>query len=647
MEKHRLLSRIKEADDAYYNQDNPIMSDSEYDLLRNDYIERYGRNELDYVPGDSTVGFRHYKHPCPVASLGKIKESEPDKVREAIDKLWPCVIEPKLDGLTVVAYPNDDGTASFVTRGSGFEGDILPNFISDYEGICYNTDNRHPIRGEVFLHQEVFDLINKERKEAGEPLFANPRNAAAGILRNKTRSKYIDKLDFSCYDVLGVDWGETKKNCYIEDETIFAGTDIVAFPKKDMVFDAIKEYYDWFKDLYPIDGIVIKHDEDGGLAKFGSTGHHPNNAIAWKAEQAGKTTELIDVEWQVGKKYITPVAVFNPIEIDGTIVSKASVHNISIIKSLNLHKKDIVKVIKANEIIPQIIEVAKSQNGDKIEVPSKCPCCGAAVQYEKDRIFCPNDNCDEKVANKITYIASKKLLNIETLSIEKARKLVQYFKSESIPVSELSIFGLTYEEIAEIPGIKNKDLDGKNLTAKNLYNGIFNAGTRGIDISVAVAICCIPDVGLTVGNILQKRYGTIENLLSALSSTKNSKHIVEELMTNKGIGKTLAETMVNSGLLSKLTMVSNLIKINKEENREVSSALRFVLTGKMEKPRSEYERLIKNAGHQVMSAVSKSTDFLVVADISGKNSTKSKKAKELGIPVITCNDLENMLIEET
>lgn len=195
--KEELLNKIKEADKAYYELDNPIMSDKEYDKIRTSFINRFGSKDLNYVPGKVTMDFIPFKHIVPVISLSKVKRTEKDKLLKEIKRLWPIVYEPKIDGLTVVAYPNKDGSCKFVTRGNGTEGEVLPNFISKYEGKNINNTG-YPIRGEVFLGYNEFKEINNDRKIKGESLFKNPRNAAAGILRNKERSPYIDKLSYLC-----------------------------------------------------------------------------------------------------------------------------------------------------------------------------------------------------------------------------------------------------------------------------------------------------------------------------------------------------------------------------------------------------------------------------------------------------------------
>ena len=194
------LEAIKTADKAYYEDDKPNLSDAAYDELRNDYIEKYGSADLDYTPGSVSEGFASFHHPIPVTSLAKIKAGETAKLHKWREKLSPVVLEPKYDGLTVVAYPQKDGSYKFVTRGSGTDGEVLPNFMSRYEGTDQVLDGESKvIRGEVMLRKATFKDIQADQRRRGEEPFKNIRNAAAGILRSKERSRYLDMLTYVCY----------------------------------------------------------------------------------------------------------------------------------------------------------------------------------------------------------------------------------------------------------------------------------------------------------------------------------------------------------------------------------------------------------------------------------------------------------------
>jgi DNA ligase (NAD+) len=631
--KEKILNKIKKADNAYYNEDNPIMTDAEYDNLRDGYIKLYdGKEDLNYVPGDTNTGFKHFVHTSPVISLDKIKSNEKERLEEAIKKLWPVVLEPKLDGLTVVAYPNKDGSCFYVTRGSGTEGDILPNFISEYE-IKGVNDSFYPIRGEVYLSQENFSMINYEREIKGLPLFANPRNAAAGILRNKERSPYIDSLKYVCYDVLGVDWPEIDKINYIKEHTKFEPVSVYEYDTIENTIEGINYIYNDYKslELAPIDGIVIKTNQKNSLSKYGMTGHHPNNAYAWKIEQTGVITTLKDVEWQVGRKYITPVAILEPIEIDGSIVSKASVHNPAIIRKLNLHKEDKVKLIKANEIIPQIIEVAETFDGDEIDIPTSCPCCNSNLESDNDKLYCPNNKCQEKISQALSYIGSKKILDIEGLSIETCRKIAKKFY-EKIKEHPLAILTLKYEDLIQLEGFAKK-------SSSNLFKAIQKA-QETITLDKYIASLGFPGIGITVGTALMKTGKTFGGVLKLLHNKNN-------LLEIEGIEKVVSDTLSSSDFIntyndcfSYFNKIEEYVETQDKNNPD--KIMSFALTGTMSMPRTFYESLIESAGHKIAKSVSKKTDYLVIADINSQSS-KAKKARELGIKLISPEDLTSIL----
>ena len=340
-----LLKKIQDADKAYYDDDNPIMSDRDYDKIRSLFIQQYGDKDLDYVPGNIKKELKPFHHTSNINSLFKVKQTEQEELMKQIKKLSPVVLELKLDGLTIVAYP--DG--KYVTRGNGTDGEILLHFPERYH---HNT-SEYPIRGEAFLKKSDFEEINKQREEEGLPLFANARNASAGILRRLDKSSYLDKIQFVCYDVIGYDVSEDEKLKYIKEHTDF---DVInstsAMGNPIQIVSMIEQMYQTNSDgEIPIDGIVVKSNINKSLETFGSTVHHPLNAFAYKAEDEIKITTIRDIIWNVGREKVTPIAVFDPVLLEGTTVSNASLSNAGIAKSFDFHIGDIISVQKANKII--------------------------------------------------------------------------------------------------------------------------------------------------------------------------------------------------------------------------------------------------------------------------------------------------------
>ena len=672
MTREEHLQAIKDADAAYYNQDNPLLTDSEYDRLRAEYIALYGPADLDYVPGDANKGFAHFRHPYPVVSLDKVKQGEDARLLALLRKLWPVVHEPKIDGLTVVAYPQPDGSYRFVTRGSGELGDVLPNFISKYEGPG-KTSFMQPVRGEVYLTFAAFAEIKARQEEAGEPVFRNIRNAAAGILRSKERSPYIDCLSYLCYDVPGADISEEEKMRHIAEETPFTAVELCPASSPEEEAAALAPYYESLRaqDI-PVDGVVIKCNQAGSLARFGMTGHHPNNAFAYKAEQEKHTTRLLRVEWQVGRRFVTPVAVLEPVEIDSTIVSKASIHNVNIITQLGLHLGDEVEIEKANEIIPQITRVLSHGGGAEIEVPRCCPSCGTPLGQENGQLFCTGESCAERVAQNMAYLGSKKMLNIDGLSIETCRKIVALAAERGLELTQNLIFRLREEDFLALPGFAAK-------SAQRLAQGTAQA-CAGVDLAHFIACLCFPGIGLNVGTVLMEEYGSLEklenelagesgtesgdtaatesgagelSLFAAESAAAEGSTLRERLQNLAGIGGVSAGVIASPEFLAALRELRRYITptvyakvapkaVATEDGAAEPRQLTFVITGKMAHPRSYYEGLIKAAGHKTAGSTSGKTDYLVIAD-TNSTSTKAKKARELGVKLISPEELEEML----
>lgn len=624
------LEKIKQADYFYYEKNQSILSDAEYDDLRQDYIQKYGAEDLNYVAGNVTKTFLPFKHVAPVSSLSKVKAGDDKKIREAVEKLFPVVLEPKLDGLTVVAYPIDDkGRCQFVTRGNGREGEILPNFISRYENKSVNRTG-YPIRGEVFLTRQSFEEIISMQIERGEETFKQIRNAASGILRNKERSPFIDKLSFLCYDLLNFDAPESEKIDKIKNESDFDVVEIRKFSTVDETIGGIENFYNDVLQTsqFPIDGIVMKTDIENSLKKFGMTDHHPNNAVAWKPETEKFVTKLEKILWQVGRQRITPVAVVSPIEIDGTIVSQASLANVGIIKKYDLRLGATVQIHKSNEIIPQVLGVI--ENGEQeILIPKVCPSCKKNLREENEQLFCDNPFCFEKMAQNMAYLGSKKLLDIQGLSIETTRKILEKFKEKIDRLKEYLLFDLSEEDFLKLDGFAKK-------SAKNLYQAIQNS-RQNVDLAHFVAACLQPKIGLNIGELLMKKFHTYEKLKFALKNPD------EDFCEIKGIGEIGNQILHSENFCQAYELLREFITpTDYAIEGESQKSLTFVLTGKMEKPRKFYEEKIQKAGHKTASRVSNLTDFLVIAD---KNSTsaKTKAAQQFGTKLLTPEELENFL----
>ena len=653
MTREEQLNAIKSADNAYYNLNNPTMTDQEYDALRTDYIEKYGSDDLNYVPGNSITS-RKFKHPIEVTSLAKVDEDEVAKLKSEIKRLESVVIEPKYDGLTVVAYPKEDGSYFFVTRGSGSEGDILKWFKNEK---LTGSNTKYAIRGEAFMTQENFEKMNADLIKNGEEPKANPRNAAAGILNpaRKEVSPYLNLISYICYDVIGLDVSESEKLNYITANTPFEATSFYVFNSGDDLDTIVKYISNRRNEIvenntYPIDGMVVKSNEDGSLKKFGSTDHHPKNAFAVKSCQSAVYSILENVSWQLGKTgALTPIAEFDPIHILGSTVSKASLSNPDEIKRLSLKIGDKIGVIKAREIIPKIVINNGGGNKDII-IPDKCPSCGQSLIKNGPVLQCQNELCNEKIAQKIAFMGSKKVLNIDGLSIQTARKIVNYFYYNYTDLLESEgqniIFYLKKEDILKLDGFSEK-------SANNLYKSIQDVTLPNkVSIPRFIKACCVDSIGEDVGKILAMEYSSLQSMYDALSPTMRSKDeytfIHDKLNSLDGIGKETAKVVLSEDFWTSINNLWSYIEpadyelTNTEFSDSNISGKIFVLTGKMPKKRNEYEAMITSKGGIVAGSVSKNTDYLVIADVRS-TSSKAVKARKLGTKLISPEELEELL----
>ncbi len=652
MTREEHLAAIKQADHEYYDLDNPSMSDAEYDSLRRSYIDQYGTEDLDYVPGNVSDKFEKFKHPHEVISLDKWTRGV-DKETSLIKKLnelWPVEIQPKYDGFTVVAYSNPDGSCKFVTRGGGTEGEVLPNFIPEYEGEGVNTSG-YPVRGEVIITPENFKKLNEELVAAGEEPMKNPRNCASGLLRRKERSPHLHLLSYIAYDIPGLDVPPQEIRQVIFDNTKFTVTGAQQFDTVEETIAGVEQMYANINEnqTAPIDGIVIKSCQPGSLAKFGSTDHHPRNSMAWKCLQEDDCYEtyIRDVIWQTGRERVTPVALIEPTEIDGTTVTRATLDNAAQIKKLGIKINSKILIRKAGAVIPKIVRVL--EDGDIDIVIGECPCCGAPLIEEDNGLqYCSNPKCEERIAQAIAFLADKDVLNIDQLGIEAARKIVGMYDTTPYGSSPQNIiFELEVEDIRELPGYAKK-------SAETLYNNIQNA-RENVDLPHFIKALNIPAIGATVGKKLAEKYGSIGGILGELDYEAEPDEVMREAKAKKlqeidGIGPVTARTLVSEEFWTALNELREYIEPLEYKKEEIAVGefvgKTFVLTGKAEEhPRAFYETLILNAGAKVGSGVTSKTYALVAAD-ANSTSSKAKKARELGIKIISYEELERMCYNE-
>ena len=638
--KEALEALLKYHDDKYYNQDNPDISDAEYDALKNQYVELYG--EYNYVPGEAAKNSIKFTHTTNILSLDKVQITDDDKLKAEIERLWPVIIQPKMDGLTLVTYP--DGT--HVTRGNGKIGEkITSNVDAGVSGI--GITNRDIIRSEVVMLKSSLKAINEKRVANGEEPFKNPRNAAAGMLRQKDSSK-VEGLTAFAYNII---YNEERNNSYPQLLALQAyGWNTVLSYSPETVEDAI----DYIKNFdreeldYEIDGLVVKHD---GTKTFGETGHHPKNAIAVKFAAEGQWTKINRIVPQVGRTgKITPVAEFEPVEILGAEVSRATLHNYGIIEALGLnyihHKGKYhnpiteVFVIKANDVIPAITSVKHPNISegniycDIINEPKCCPECNGEVEKVNDQLFCINPDCPAKLQGQIELLASRDALNIEGLSEMTIEKMINYYKESDMKdllhLNFILPFHFSYEDILKLEGFAP-------VSAKKLYDNIQKA--KDTELKRFIYAANIPLIGRSASEAIANEMLNIDNLAN---DAENDYKKISEIQDfgPKMINSLKAYGTLHFGLLYEAGVRPKAVeKVVKKAEKQLT----FVITGAFEVPRKEIENMIKDAGHKKSGSVSKKTSYLLASP--GEESTvKYMTAKELGVKIIhSINELKELI----
>lgn len=644
-----MVSILNEAANAYYNTDTPIMSDEQFDARLEDL--RQLEEETGFVLSNSptqTVGAKvltelnEVTHSHPMLSLEKCHTVD-EIIKFANNK--ELVVSIKLDGLTASLTYENGILVKAETRGDGYKGSDITEHIKQFKNVPFkiNKEGTYVIDGEAIITDEDFTEINKD----GE--FKNSRNLAAGTLAVLDTSLVAKrKLKFFGWDIIEGGGNSIQTNL---NEAKELGFDIVPFwfatnlnPKNlqnniDYVFDYAKE------DGYPCDGIVFKFDDIEYGKSLGATSHHFKNGIAYKAKDDVYETELIDIDWTVGKSgQITPTAVFKPVEIDGTSVERASVHNISILTKLDLHIGDTIEVFKANQIIPQVKRnvssderMALGKEPDYIIIPSTCPICGGATEIKQDNdskvLVCTNDNCKGKLLGKLTHFVSKNAMNVDGLSEATLEKFIK--------LGWLNDFRDIYHLKDHYGEMVNLDGFGDTSVSK-LLDAI--EVSRETTLDRFIYALSIPLIGKSASKTIAKYFDNdFENFYDECFFSEFNFTILDDFgeAMNESMNNYLEKNFIKLGILSRY-MNFEIPQTN--SNNTNLSGMTFVITGSLEHfaNRDEAKEKIEAAGGKVSGSVSTKTSYLVNNDITS-TSGKNKKAKELNIPIISEEELIKML----
>lgn len=649
MNQQEFLNLLKKYEEAYYSGES-LVSDEEYDVLKEQYVSQYG--EYDFVPSEGDTGFKRVKHLYPLKSLDKVQLSDKDKLRKEITRLWPVVIMPKFDGLSIEIQPN----LKFITRGNGEKGDDVTaqcmqiTDIDELKGLKF--ENNGPLRAEIIMTHSDFNTLNAERETAGLKLYDNCRNTAAGMLRNLDLNK-VKGLTVMIYENLGSTSAHSLSIQAIEStigQDVLDRTDNIRITPvyKPVDIDAALNFLDNLENFrklidYDIDGWVVKSDLDNSLEHFGGyTGHHPKNAFSVKGEAKGAWTKINSITWQVGKENITPVAELEPVYIDGSTISRATLHNVSFLKAIGLNDiiinggRTLVKVVKANDVIPKIIKVKREYDSeevaiDTVQAPTKCPICGGETAIkdsdsDSEILICTNEDCSAKIQAKAELMASRDALDITGLSEGTIAKILDTYEVNS----HEEILSITKEHLLALDGFAEK-------SAQSLYDAIQKA-IKKQSIDKVLYASAIPLIGKSTAKDICKVY-TIEELSNILA--KSDTDAVKDLCKIKGIGKETANSLVKHKDKFRLMFVAinEVTDIAVKDNNPNKEQYSICITGQ----REPFKTIIESAGHKVTSSVSKKTKALIAAD-GDLTASKAVKAIELKIPIIkTVEELEELL----
>ena len=646
-----LVKQLNEYRDSYYNEARPVVSDVAYDKLFDELSELEKETGVVYANSPTqTVGYvveselEKVKHSHPMLSLDKTKSVD-DLVKFAREK--DCILSLKMDGLTCLLTYENGELVQAETRGDGEVGELITHNAKVFDNIPLTIDYKghFEIEGEAIITYDDFNKINEFLSD--DKKYKNPRNLASGSVRqldSKTAAKR--HIKFIAWKVPtevpeGICSNSFLHRLMCARDFGFEIISFLAYSSSDK--EHLPEMIESLKTKahnygYPIDGLVMTYNDIQYGESLGMTGHHPKHSIAFKFYDEEVETVLKNIEWSMGKiGSLTPVAIFDPVEIDGTMVERASLHNVSILTKLDLQIGDTIIVYKANQIIPQVKEnlSAKDRESAYIRIPSQCPVCESSTQIVKENdsevLMCTNPHCKGKLLGRVSHFVSKKGMDISGLSEETIKKFIELgWITEITDVYNLEQH---YDRLSTMSGFGKKSVD-------KLRKSIENSKTVRLD--KFITSLSIPGIGTSQSKELAAAFSTWNEFRDASVGFYNFTQL-------DGFGDVLNNNIhswftdmcdIADKLASFMTFETG---VNQNTDDSLNSKS-FVVTGKVFrfKNRDEVKAEIEKRGGKVTGSVTKSTYALINNDIES-NSSKNKKAKELGVKIITEDQLIEML----
>ncbi|HSQ90478.1 NAD-dependent DNA ligase LigA [Romboutsia sp.] len=644
---NELIDLINYHNEKYYNQDTPEISDYEYDNLINELIKLEEENPslkradspTNRVGGKPLDKFEQIVHKIPMLSLSNAYSSQDLKdfdkrVRDMVSGEVEYVVEFKIDGLSVGLTYNDEVFEKGATRGDGVVGEDISQNLMTIKSIPLkiDEDNEIVVRGEVYISKENFKKVNEQQEEAGLQLFANPRNLAAGSLR-QLDPKLTAKRPLDIF-VFNLEHGENREFKSHSESLEFLkelGFEVSPNYKVCNKIDDVIEYIEYWTENrgnldFEIDGMVIKVNNLSQRESMGYTAKSPRWAIAYKFPAERKTTKIIDIIVEVGRTgTITPTAVLEPVRLAGTSVSRATLHNEDYIKEKDIKINDIVLVQKAGDIIPQVVEVIKDErSGDEIDfkMPKECPVCSEpTVRLEGEAaVKCINMSCPAQIRRGIIHFVSRDAMNIDGLG----ESIITLLLNEKIIEDVADLYSIKKEDIVNLERMGDK-------SATNLVNSIEKS--KNNDLWRLINGLGIKFVGVKGAKILAKKFKDLDDIVNATN---------EKLVNLEEFGETMANSVVeffkeekNLKVIEKLKNTGVNTKAIEDTNSNISKifeGMKIVLTGTLPTlKRNDAKEIIEARGGKATSSVSKSTTFVLAGEEAG---SKLTKATELGVKVV-------------
>lgn len=650
-----LIDVLNKANVEYYVNDNPTLSDNEYDSLMDELIkleEKYPQLKQSNSPttkvGNEVIAaFNKVTHPTPMFSLADVFNE--DEVRDFDAKVRKEVSNPeyvcelKMDGLAVSLIYKDGKFVSAATRGNGVIGEDITHNVRTIKKLPLTLHKKVDleVRGEIYMNKKVFNELNEKRKQENLNLFQNPRNAAAGSIRQLDSSITKERqLDIVLYHL-----PNTTLKKHSETIELLKECGLPTNPNNKICknIDEIMDYIHYWTEHrpelpYEIDGIVIKVNDLAMQKRLGYTVKYPKWAVAYKFPAETVITRLDDIVCTVGRTgQITPNAVLEPIKVAGSTIRRATLHNYQYISDKDLRIGDYVYLHKAGDVIPEVVGPVKERRVNELEpyvMIDKCPICGTKLEESASKIdlYCPNEHCPARKVNSLIHFISRGCMNIDGLG----ESIVEDFYNMGIIKDVTDIYKLKdkKEELIELEGFGSKSVSNLLISIENSKNNSLENLLNGLGIN---------GIGAKTAKILAKKYETMDNLMNASS---------EELEQIKDIGSTLSSNISNYFDNPKNRMLIHELKdigINMEYKGlkiiqdEAFTNKKFVLTGTISfLSRDELKKIIEDRGGEVSGSVSKKTDVVIAGENPG---SKYDKAKSLNIPIWDEVSLRNYLGE--